>query len=77
MSQTVLYVKKTGKLVHSKIMTGKIIQSSISEFSGMTQAVLLENSSKTMQLVKNRILQKKNWIGTHEILMDDFSSKMV
>ena len=55
-------------------MTVKIIQSSISEFSGMTQAVLLENSSKTMHLLKNRILQK-NWIGTHEIFMDDFPVK--
>ena len=33
-------------------ITGKLIQSLILEFWGMTQAVLLENSSKTNHLVK-------------------------
>ena len=38
-------------------LPGKLIQSSIREFWGMTQAVLLENSSKRKHLVENNILQ--------------------
>ena len=38
-------------------ITGKLIQSSIGEFWGMTQAVLLENSSKRKHLVENNILR--------------------
>ena len=38
-------------------LPGKLIQSSIREFWGMTQAVLMENSSKRMHLVENNILR--------------------
>ena len=38
-------------------IAGKLIQSSIREFWGMTQAVLLENSSKRKHSVENNILR--------------------
>ena len=48
------FFKKPGR--HLDRFTGKLIQSSIGEFWGVTQAVLLENSSKRKHLGENNIL---------------------
>ena len=40
---------------HTDRFTGKLIQSSFEEFWGVTQAVLLENSSKRKRLVEKNI----------------------
>ena len=47
------FFKKPGR--HLDRFTGKLIQSSDGEFWGVTQAVLLENSSKRKHLAKNNI----------------------
>ena len=52
---SIQFFEKPGR--HLDRFTGKLIQSSIGEFWGMTQAVLLENSSKRKHLVENNILR--------------------
>ena len=54
-----LFVKFLGYDISYELgrLPGKLIQSSIREFWGLTQAVLMENSSKRMHLVENNILR--------------------
>ena len=61
--------KKTGR--HLDRFTGKLIQSSNGEFWGVTQAVLLENSSKRKHLVENNI---SPILGRHT---DRFTGKLI